>query len=1302
MSYTRVETTIFQWNKTAKRESMTLKAFRTLSVCIIVAMPLVSSVLKNAETGGSVNTTNLIHQIALVCGLEHICNKTVLDFSFIPNFMLNHSTVCPICSCDNTCYNRNDCCPDKLLLGPELDCINTTLVSKPGSVRSSKYQMVVDCPSPNIDLQEKCSAQDDSNRNVHNIPVTSPNGITYRNRYCAVCHNVSHDFVTWKMSIDCMDAWAISEFNYVASIKETVTLARHKICELEYVTSGPKVVCNRDDNKILISRCNTTGKWKDNDPDLKWACENYYFPVRFDIFRNIFCYLCNPIADDEERISICNNDWIESDLNRACVEFRSHYRTYPYKNVFCFECNHHPSLAFSDIKTYDVMLSGWTISIAFQDLSYPITTVQTRTFPQTPKHTWDDIQHNGKTVNVTNLLYDYALFEGTSLCHPNNYSIPLSNITDSRCRCDRDCILDHSCCMDVAMKMANYCTSNQILTDINHRRDEDMYIIVGDCPNRPRDDSLITLCEENENGDIKSKIPVYSPRSFITYKNIYCAICHESIQEDDTNRTHKILEFNPWKIQIKCKPFTDYSFFTSLESVLEHAKSNKCVVETVSDVAAASRKCSVTADRIGQCNKTSLWSNYDPDIEWACETLDSPYINNSNTFCQICNPTDFDSNFIDACNVTGNVSSVNTIDAYGCEHLPQHHSSLPYKNGFCRRCNIRKSSEDSPPPITIEANNTTRFDPSVTSASYRILFSLNGFMEMPKSKEPNTNNCSGNQIYDQFKNLCKEVRCSAGKIFENRTCVPLFERGSYLRYRLFFGLETNLTDDAIDIHSLLQSLERNISQHLRSVSGSLKFVTRYLASDVPCTPRADDMMGSSKEQSGINVTMTVLYHSSFLVTSQVNRLATEKALIKSRRTTYYATFENRDIRFFASPNIKAHKIPLKMEYFKSRNMCYLFSFGYFKSRILYTSTPLFEIVSDLMTCERISIESDVEISKTTNQAYIRFADKTFDVDQYKPTSNGGIEICVEDYTIATSSTHSKIQHAVDIALGTFTLVFTCSSLVCLLLSFLTYCIFKSLRTLPGKNNMCLILSLFLAQATFQFGVFQTENMVVCLVVGIASHYFWLATFCCMSVCCFHMFLAFNIRFLTFYNTRNDNAIIRRYCLFSLGIPAIIVSLNYGINYAVFRGTYSGYGPNICFLTNPYSVGFTLALPLIVSTISNTVFFSLTLKNLRTSSKIRNTNMDRRQSVVYVKLFVLTGLTWILQIIDSNVDISTFSFLVTLVNGCQGVFIFLSYTCNLRVFKLYRSLCCKAPPLSDMTNTYPRITHTERVIESSIS
>lgn len=73
-------------------------------------------------------TSLMIHYLTL-CGPESFCNITQfsfrnLDFSFPRNHKL-----CPDWFCDNLCFGRGNCCPDKYFALSGLVCDNVTSVN---------------------------------------------------------------------------------------------------------------------------------------------------------------------------------------------------------------------------------------------------------------------------------------------------------------------------------------------------------------------------------------------------------------------------------------------------------------------------------------------------------------------------------------------------------------------------------------------------------------------------------------------------------------------------------------------------------------------------------------------------------------------------------------------------------------------------------------------------------------------------------------------------------------------------------------------------------------------------------------------------------------------------------------------------------------------------------------------------------------------------------------------------------------------------------------------------------------------
>ncbi|KAK7004111.1 adhesion G protein-coupled receptor E2 [Biomphalaria glabrata] len=57
-------------------------------------------------------------------------------------------------------------------------------------------------------------------------------------------------------------------------------------------------------------------------------------------------------------------------------------------------------------------------------------------------------------------------------------------------------------------------------------------------------------------------------------------------------------------------------------------------------------------------------------------------------------------------------------------------------------------------------------------------------------------------------------------------------------------------------------------------------------------------------------------------------------------------------------------------------------------------------------------------------------------------------------------------------------------------------------------------------------------------------------------------------------------------------------------------------------------------------------------------------------ILYVKLSSVTGVFWIVTIVAEAVDSDVLRLISTVLNGLQGVLIFVSYMCNKRIYGLY--------------------------------
>lgn len=253
--------------------------------------------------------------------------------------------------------------------------------------------------------------------------------------------------------------------------------------------------------------------------------------------------------------------------------------------------------------------------------------------------------------------------------------------------------------------------------------------------------------------------------------------------------------------------------------------------------------------------------------------------------------------------------------------------------------------------------------------------------------------------------------------------------------------------------------------------------------------------------------------------------------------------------------------------------------------------------------------------------------------------------------------------------------FACSvlSLVALLLTFVTYSILPKLRTLPGKNTMALVFHLFLAQLTFLVGNSVADSIVVCQIMGILTHYFWLATFSWMAVCAYHMYTVFTDLLASRHHSITERTSLVR---FSLGanlssLAVVLACLAYHL--ITSTGTETGYGGANCFILNPIVQGVSFAAPICIVLLCNVFFFIRTVLSIRNIPNMKNSthNSNRRHVSIYFRLSVLMGFTWIFAFVQEIKGSIYLEYLFVIFTGCQGLFIFVAFCLNRRTCNLLR-------------------------------
>jgi len=498
------------------------------------------------------------------------------------------------------------------------------------------------------------------------------------------------------------------------------------------------------------------------------------------------------------------------------------------------------------------------------------------------------------------------------------------------------------------------------------------------------------------------------------------------------------------------------------------------------------------------------------------------------------------------------------------------------------------------------------------------------------------------------------VTCYPGKRLIKDACIPLLTETDNLRYLFAVTLEGEIGPN-VHLFDLMEYFKNKLVED--SVAD---FESFYIISNLTCNNLSPDVNGTSS--------VRLLLFTTFNILSHVHRLELEERLLNMTKMKY----EIQNYTFHASLDQEAFFVPSMIHKINRQKQCFILNM----QNILYFSDRDFRytVVSNLMLCRQINLEiNEFEVDENKFQLTIKHSKSVLHYEEFFKTADGKVRICVEDFIRIRSVDAHRVQ-ALEIdndrtALNITTLVCTILSLTCLFLTFVTYMLFKTLRSIPGINNMCLVFAMFFAHALFQFGFEQTEVDIVCKIIGVVSHFFWLSTFGCMSVCSFHMYNVFtNI-------TRSGDALkntIIYYIVYSYGIPAIIICVNIIIIISISDDQSIGYGETMCFLSNRISFFLTFLSPVVIVCCTNVFFFVKTSLYIRAKPDITSNKENKNNFVIYIKLFSITGITWLLIIVDTLFPISAFSFIVAILNGCQSLFIFISFVCNKRVISLYKN------------------------------
>lgn len=206
---------------------------------------------------------------------------------------------CFPCSCASSCAKEGTCCP---LDGHQWSPPPVERVQCKPNVGSENILHVVACDPdfPSSETRTLCQSKSLPRRRDTILPVTSTvSGVTYANKYCAMCNRDAESVVEWNTT--CLHNQYLYNATNDTQYDERAMQMPH-VCH--FAKSDSSIDHHRCDpafyTQNAISACNVTGRWAEAKEHVREACERPDWSrgalvsvTESHVYSNVFCALCN-------------------------------------------------------------------------------------------------------------------------------------------------------------------------------------------------------------------------------------------------------------------------------------------------------------------------------------------------------------------------------------------------------------------------------------------------------------------------------------------------------------------------------------------------------------------------------------------------------------------------------------------------------------------------------------------------------------------------------------------------------------------------------------------------------------------------------------------------------------------------------------------------------------------------------------------------------------------------------------------------------------------------------------------------
>ena len=277
------------------------------------------------------------------------------------------------------------------------------------------------------------------------------------------------------------------------------------------------------------------------------------------------------------------------------------------------------------------------------------------------------------------------------------------------------------------------------------------------------------------------------------------------------------------------------------------------------------------------------------------------------------------------------------------------------------------------------------------------------------------------------------------------------------------------------------------------------------------------------------------------------------------------------------------------------------------------------------------------------------------------------------------------------------LSFSLLSLIGCLMILVTYCLFKELRSLPGKILMNLASAILIASLLTIISLFVdipddpcisslvgTTDPWPCVAISVFLHYAYLSEFFWMSAMSFE--IARTLRQASAMSYESNKKLIiylAAYFLIGWGTPLIIIAITVAVNFTT--ADYVNYGEPYCFITDFKGYAFGLFAPVGVSILFN-IAAGIFSGYVLTKASVNRYKLHQSLNASYVRVLIpvvsITGVVYILCAIffaiRQQYEWALYPFVA--LGTLQGFIVCIAFIFKKKIANLYKawfvSLCGK--------------------------